>query len=148
MYTQFTLYPNMETNNPTHSHKTTLCTYICSIIQIQSVSLQNIINNSTCTNVRRILICSSVRCACTGKLVFKTQNNELNELSECMLYKMFPFSENISKLYNSLLQDIFQKPCFLTLLCFTLKVFKTFHNLLLALKVSTTFHNLLLALKV
>ena len=23
---------------------------------------------------------------------FKTQNNELNELSECMLYKMFCFS--------------------------------------------------------
>ena len=28
----------------------------------------------------------------------KQQNNELNELSECMLYKMFAFSENISKL--------------------------------------------------
>ena len=59
---------------------------------------QNIINNGTCTNVRRILICSSIRYACTWKIVFKIQNNELNELSECMFYKMFHFSENISKL--------------------------------------------------
>ena len=28
----------------------------------------------------------------------KQENNELNELSECMLYKMLAFSENISKL--------------------------------------------------
>ena len=31
----------------THFHRTTLCTYICSIIQIQSISLQKIINNNT-----------------------------------------------------------------------------------------------------
>ena len=78
-------------SSSTHFHKTTLCTYICSIIQIQSISLQIILNNSTDTNVRRILLCSSVRSACTWKIVFKTQNNELNELSECMLYKMFFF---------------------------------------------------------
>ena len=29
---------------------------------------------------------------------FKIGKNELNELSECMLYKMLAFSENISKL--------------------------------------------------
>ena len=105
LYTQFTLFPNMATNNilskkpqAQYISTTTLCTYICSIIQIQSISLQNIINNSTDTKVRRILICSSVRSACTWKIVFKTQNNELNELSECMFYKMFAFSENISKL--------------------------------------------------
>ena len=79
----------------THFHKTTLCTYISSIIQIQSISLQYIINNSTDTNVRRILICSSVRSVCTWKIVFKTQNNELNEFNECMLYKCFAFSENL-----------------------------------------------------
>ena len=28
----------------------------------------------------------------------KHENNELNELSECMLYKMIAFSENILKL--------------------------------------------------
>ena len=105
LYTQFTLFPNMATNNilskepqAQYIFTTILCTYICSIIQIQSISLQNIINNSTDTKVRRILICSSVRCACTWKIVFKTQNNELNELSEYMLYKMFAFSKNISKL--------------------------------------------------
>ena len=31
------------------------------------------------------------------KIVLKQENNELNELSECMLYKMISFSENISK---------------------------------------------------
>ena len=53
--------------------------------------LTNILNNSTVANVRRILICSNVHSACTWKIVFKTQNNELNELSECMLYKFFCF---------------------------------------------------------
>ena len=33
-----------------------------------------------------------------GKQFLKQKNNELNELSECMLYKMFAFPENISKL--------------------------------------------------
>ena len=28
----------------------------------------------------------------------KQENNELKELSECMLYKMLAFSENVSKL--------------------------------------------------
>ena len=28
----------------------------------------------------------------------KQENNELNELSECMLYKMLAFYENISKM--------------------------------------------------
>ena len=45
----------------------------------------------------------------------KQENIELNQLSECMLYKMLGFSENISKLENYILQDIFQKPC---LLCY------------------------------
>ena len=78
-------YSYKRASGSTHFHKTTLCTYIYSIIQIQSISLQNILNNSTDTKVRRILICSSVRSTCTWKIVFKTQNNELNELSECML---------------------------------------------------------------
>ena len=72
LYTQIYTFLNMATSNPTHFHKTILCTYIYSIIHIQSISLQNIINYSTCTNVRRILICSSVQSACTWKIVFKT----------------------------------------------------------------------------
>ena len=107
--------PNMATSNPTHFHETTLCTYICSNIQFQSISLQNIIDNSTCTNVRRILICSSVRSACTWKIVFKTQNNELNELSECMLYKMFYFSGKHLKVVKLSFTIIFMKPCLLAL---------------------------------
>ena len=117
----------MATSNPTHSHKTILCTYICSNIQIQSVSLQNIINNNTCTNVRRILICSSVRYACTWKIVLKIHNNELNELSKCMFYKMFCFSGKHLKNVKLSFTNIFQKLYFALL---ALKVSKTFLYLL------------------
>ena len=85
LHTQFTFYPNMATSNPTHSHKTILCTYICSDIQIQSIFLHNILTNSTCTMSGQTLLCSSVLRTCTWKIVFKIENNELNELSECML---------------------------------------------------------------
>ena len=81
----------------------------------QSVSLQNIINNSTAQIVRRILICSSVWYTCTWKIVFKTQNNELNELSECMFYKMFCFSGKHLKTVKLSFTIIFQKPLLLTL---------------------------------
>ena len=115
VYTIYTLskYGNQQPN--TFSQNYQLCTYICSIIQIQSVFLQNIITNSTCTNVRRILICSSVRYACTWKIVFKIQNNELNELSECMFYKMFFFSGKHLKTVKLTFTIIFQKPYLLTL---------------------------------
>ena len=125
VYTNLHFYPNMAISNPTHSHKTILCTYICSNIQIQSIFLHNILTNSTCTNVKRILICSSVRSSCTWKIVFKTQNNELNELSECMFYKMFFFSAKHLKIVKLTFKIIFQKPCLLTL-----KVSKAFLYLL------------------
>ena len=73
-----TLYPNMATSNPTHSHKTILCTYICSNIQIQSIFLHNILTNSTCTMSGQTLLCSNVLRTCTWKIVFKMENNELN----------------------------------------------------------------------
>ena len=143
----------MATNNPTHFHKTTLCTYLCSIIQIQSVSLQNIITNSTCTNVRRILICFSVCRACTWKIVFKTQNNELNELIECMLYKMFFFSRKHLKTIKLSFTEYFPEALLTyfkvskTLFtCLLLKVYKTFNTCLLDLKVYKTFNTCLLAL--
>ena len=131
----------MATSNPTHSHKTTLCIYICSIIQTQSVSLQNIITNSTCTNVRRILIGSRVRHACTWKIVFKAQNNELNELSECMLYKMIFFSRKHLKTVNLSFTEYFPEALLAyfkvskTLCtCLLLKVYKTFNTCLLSSK--------------
>ena len=128
VYTTY-IFPNMATNNilskepqAQYIFTTTLCTYICSIIQIQSISLHNIINNSTYTNVRRILICSSVRSACTWKIVFKTQNNELNELSECMLYKMFCFfGKHLKTVKLS-----FTEPCLLTLKFLKLSVLACF----------------------
>ena len=80
---------NMATSIPTHSHKTILCTYICSIYKFKVFSLHNIINYNTCTMSGQILLCSSVPHDCTWKIVFNIQNNELNELSECMLYKIF-----------------------------------------------------------
>ena len=111
----FSKYGNQQYS--LHFHKTTLCTYICSIIQIQSISLQNILNYSTCTNVRRILIGSSVRSACTWKIVLKHKNNELNELSECMLYKMFCFFGKHLKTIKLSFTRYFPE-AWLALLCF------------------------------
>ena len=90
-YTIYTLskYGNQQPNTFSQLHY--VHTY-APLYKFKVFSLHNIIYNSTCINVRRILICSSIRYACTWKIVFKIQNNELNELSECMLYKMFFFS--------------------------------------------------------
>ena len=88
---------------------------------------------------------------------FKTQNNELNELSECMLYKMVCFSGKhlktvklsftkyfpeallacfkVSKTFcTCLLLKVYKtfNTCLLALLCFSLKAYKTFSILLLA----------------
>ena len=106
---------NMATSIPTHSHKTILCTYICSIYKFKVFSLHNIINHNTCTMSGQILLCSSVPHACTWKIVFKIQNNELNELSECMLYKMFSFFLKTSQNYKTLFYKIFSRS--LALLC-------------------------------
>ena len=129
----------MATRNTTHSHKTILCTYICSNIQIQSIFLHNILTNSTCTMSGQTLLCSSVLRTCTWKIVFKIENNELNELSECMFYKMFFFSGKHLKTVKLTFTIIFQKPCLLTLkvskifcTCLLLKVYKPFNTCLLA----------------
>ena len=80
--------------------------------------------------------------------VLKKENNELNELSECMLYKMLAFSERMSQNCKT----TFYKTFLENLTCFVIKVSKTFQKLLacFALKVSKTFHKTtcLLALKV
>ena len=129
------LFQNMATNNPTHFLKTTLCTYISSNIQLQSISLQIFLITALAQNVRRLLICSSVRSACTWKIVFKTQNNELNELSEYMLYKMFYFFGKHLKIVKLSFTEYFPEAClnisktFCT--CLLLKVYKTFNTCLL-----------------
>ena len=83
-----------------------------------------------------------------GKWFLKQENNELNELSECMLYKMLAFSKKISQNYKLPFTEHFSE----NLTCFSIKVSKTFQKLLacFALKVSKTFHKTtcLLALKV
>ena len=129
----------MATSNTAHSHKTILCTYICSNIQIRSIFLHNILTNSTCTISGQTLLCSSVLRTCTWKIVFKIENNELNELSECMFYKMFFFSGKPLKTVKLTFRIIFQKPCLLTL-----KVSKIFCTFLL-LKVYKPFNTCLLA---
>ena len=130
------IFPNMATNNILNI-STKL--HYASITQIQSIFLQNIINYSTCTNVKRILICSSVRSACTWKIVLKTQNNELNEFSECMLYKMFCFFGKHLKTVKLSFTEYFPEALlayfnvsktFCT--CLLLKVYKTFNTCLLA----------------
>ena len=128
VYTNLHFYANMATGNPTHSHRTILCTYICSNIQFQSIFSHNILTNSTCTMSGQTLLCSSVLRTCTWKIVFKIENNELNELSECMFYKTFFFSRKHLKTVKLTFTIIFQKPCLLTL-----KVSKAFLYLLRSL---------------
>ena len=82
--------------------------------------LQKLVNTALILEVKRILICPSFRRACTWKLVLKQENNELNELSECMLYKMLAFSEKCLKTVKLPFSKHFQKPCF------ALKVSKNF----------------------
>ena len=74
--------------------------------------------------VRRILIYPSVLRTCTWKIVFKIENNDLNELSECMFYKTFCFSEKHLKNVKLSFTIIFQK------LFFAFQVSKTFLCLL------------------
>ena len=148
----------MATSNPTHSQKTILCTYICSNIQIQSIFLHNILTNSTCTMSGQTLLCSSVLRTCTWKIVFKIENNKLNELSECMLYKMFFFSRKHLKTVKLSSTEYFPEALLAyfkvskTLCtCLLLKVYKTFNTCLLALlffslKVCKTFLNSLACL--
>ena len=93
----------------------------------------------------QILLCSSLLRTCTWKIVFKIENNELNELSECILYKIFFFFGKHLKTVKLSFTIIFQKPCLLTLkfpklyvlacfcTCLLLKVYKTFNIWLLAL---------------
>ena len=94
-----------------------------------------------------------------GKYFLKQQNNELNELSVCFFKCLFflkispncktlfykTFSKNLACSALKVLK-LFILAC---LLCFALKVSKTFHTCLLALlcftlKVSKTFHTCLL----
>ena len=89
-----------------------------------------IINYSTDTKVRKILLCSSVWRTCTWKIVFKTKNNELNELSECMLLENVLFFRKTSKNCKTSFYVIFSKNISF-LLCFTLKAYKTLISCLL-----------------
>ena len=139
-YTIYTLskYGNQQPN--TFSQNYTMYIHMFHVTS-SSMSLQNNINYSTCTNVRRILICSSVRLAYTWKIVFKTQNNELNELSECMLYKMFFFSRKHLKTVKLSFTEYFPEALLAyfkvskTLCtCLLLKVYKTFNTCLLPFK--------------
>ena len=87
-----------------------------------------------------ILLCSSVLRTCTWKIVFKIENNELNELNECILYKRFFFfgkhlkTVKLSRLqiFSRSLACLFIK-MFDLLACLLLKVYKTFNTCLLAL---------------
>ena len=101
---------------PASQHIFTILNYVHTYVPFyifKVFSLHNILNNNTCSMSGEILLCSNVLRTCTWKIVFKIENNELNELSECMFYKMFAFPENISKMYNSLLQLFFKSlACF------------------------------------
>ena len=90
----------------------------------------------------QILLCSSALRTCTWKIVFKYENNELNELSECMLLKNVLLFRKTPQNCKTFVYNIFQKLYFALL---ALKVSKTFLCLLacfctcLLLKVYKTF---------
>ena len=62
------------------------------------------------------------RLACTWKIVFKTENNELNELSECMLLKNVLLFRKTSKNYKTSFYMIFSR----NISFFALLYFKSF----------------------
>ena len=94
----------------------------------------------------QILLCSSVLRTCTWKIVFKIENNELNELSECMHYKMFFFFGKHLKTVNLSFTEYFPEALLAYFKVSYLKVYKTSQNfsflLYLALKVSKTFNQI------
>ena len=120
---------------PTSQHIFTILNYVHTYVPLYIIkvfSLHNILNYNTCTMSGQILLCSSVLCTYTWKIVFKTQNNELNELSECMV---FCFSgkhlKNVNSLYKYFPESLLCFACFCT--CLFLKVYRTFNTCLLAL---------------
>ena len=119
---------NMTTSIPTHSHKLYYVHTYAPFTNSNLFSLHNIINYRTCTMSGQILLCSSVPHACTWKIVFNIQNNELNELSECMLYKNILLFLKTSQNCKTLFYKIFSRS--LALLLLALKVTKTFMYLL------------------
>ena len=106
------------------------------IYKFKVFSLHNVLNNNTCTMPGQILLCSSVLRTCTWKIVFKIENNELNELSECMLLYNVLLFRKTSQTCKTLFYKYFPEAllcfaCFCT--CLFLKVYKTFNTCLLAL---------------
>ena len=117
VYIQFTLYPNMATSIPTHF---IILNYVHTYVPLyifKVFSLHNILNYSTCTMSGQFLLCSSVLRTCTWKIVFKIQNNELNELSECMLLQKVLIFRKTPQNCKTFFYNIFQKLYLLTLLC-------------------------------
>ena len=110
-----------------------LCTDICSITQIQSISLQNINNNNTCTMLGESYSAPVSGVPVLGKKFLKHKNNELNELSECMLYKVFWFFGKYLKtvklsftIYFPVALLAYFKVSKTLCTCLLLKVYKTF----------------------
>ena len=75
-----------------------------------------------------------------GKLFLKQENNELNDLSDCMLYKMFYFFRKHLKTVKLFFTGYFPEAllaCFKVsktlCTCLLLKVYKTFHKSLACL---------------
>ena len=83
------------------------------------------------------------------EIVFKIQNNELNELSECTLYKMFFFSRKHHKTVKLSFIEYFPevllayfKVSKTLCTCLLLKVYKTFLNSLACLLYLACFKSL------
>ena len=86
---------------PAYQHILIILNYVHTYVPLYIIkvfSLHNFLNYNTCTMSGQILLCSKVLRTCTWKIVFKLENNELNELSECMLFiKRFFFRKTSQK---------------------------------------------------
>ena len=129
LYIQFYTFPNMATNNilskePQAPHIFTKLYYVHTYAPLYKFKVfpYKIINYNTDTKVRRILLCSSVWRTCTWKIVFKTKNNELNELSECMLLEIVSLFRKTSKICKTSFYMIFSR----NISFFSLLYFKSF----------------------
>ena len=117
LYTQFTLFQIWQPTTffqkslKLHTfHKTTLCTYIYSFIIIQSISLHKIvlIQHKYISQENPKLL-QHPACLYLENSFLKQANNELNELSECMLYKRISFlkiSQNGKTLFTRYFPEI------------------------------------------
>ena len=118
----FTLYQTWQPTTSTHFHKPHYVHTYIPLYKFKVFPYKILFIHSTYTDVKGLLLCSSVRRTYTRKIVFKTENNELNELSECMLLENVLLFQKTSKKCKTSFYMIFSR----NISFFALLYFKSF----------------------